>query len=78
MSAPPLNVLSRLDRRKNEPGRQWYNTPKWKELRLFVFDRDLYTCQYVDKKTNKRCGRLEGNTSKLVAHHKKQQEASHF
>ncbi len=70
-SSSRLTTLSRSDRRKIEPGREWYNTNEWKRLRLKVFDRDLYTCQYVDKKTFKKCGKLEGNTSKLIAHHRK-------
>lgn len=70
------SVEKRVDRRNTEPGRQWYNTVEWKKLRLFIFDRDLYTCQYVDQKTNKKCRRLEGNTAKLVAHHIKKHKGN--
>jgi 5-methylcytosine-specific restriction endonuclease McrA len=50
-------------RADREPWRAWYQTAQWKRLRLRVFTRDLYTCQ--------ECGRIEGNTAKLVAHHAK-------
>ena len=45
------------------PWRAWYNTAPWQALRLKVFLRDLYTCRMPG------CGRLEGNTSKLVCDH---------
>ncbi|WP_119270869.1 HNH endonuclease signature motif containing protein [Taklimakanibacter deserti] len=48
-----------------EPWRKWYKTKRWAELRLQVFVRDLFTCK------RKECGRIEGNTSLLVAHHKR-------
>jgi 5-methylcytosine-specific restriction endonuclease McrA len=48
-------------RADREPWRAWYQTAQWKRLRLRVFTRDLYTCQ--------ECGRIEGNTAKLIAHH---------
>jgi 5-methylcytosine-specific restriction endonuclease McrA len=44
-----------------EPWRAWYKSARWKRLRLSVFTRDLFTCQ--------ECGRIEPDTSKLVAHH---------
>jgi 5-methylcytosine-specific restriction protein A len=43
------------------PWRAWYNMARWKALRLATFLRDLYCCR--------RCGRVEGNTSKLVCDH---------
>lgn len=49
--------------RKLEPWRNWYSLARWKRLRIAVFTRDLYTCQM------ETCGRLEGNTSLLVADH---------
>ena len=32
---------------------------------MFVFERDLFTCQRPE------CGRIEANTSLLVGHHKR-------
>lgn len=50
-------------RADREPWRAWYQTTRWKRLRLRVFERDLFTCQ--------ECKRIQGNTAKLVAHHDK-------
>lgn len=47
-----------------EPWRRWYNLARWKALRLATFARDLFTCQWDG------CGRVEGNTSLLVADHR--------
>ncbi|QQV79062.1 HNH endonuclease [Sphingomonas aliaeris] len=47
------------------PWRAWYSTPRWRAVRLRVFERDGYTCQWPG------CGRVEGNTSLLVADHDK-------
>lgn len=46
------------------PWRKWYTTPRWRQLRLRIFERDGYTCQWPG------CGRVEGNTSRLVADHR--------
>lgn len=43
--------------------RKWYSTARWRKLRWAVLVRDRFTCQ--------RCGKLEGNTSQLVADHKR-------
>ena len=48
---------------KSEPLRRLYSTARWKALRWFVLVRDLFTCQM--------CGLLEGDTSNLVADHKR-------
>lgn len=45
-----------------EPWRRWFNTARWKRLRLKVFERDLFTCQCG-------CGVIEPDTSKLVGDH---------
>lgn len=45
------------------PWRRWYKTARWQALRWQVLVRDLFTCQ--------RCGRIESDTSKLVADHRK-------
>lgn len=47
------------------PWRAWYNTARWRKLRLRVLLRDLYTCQMPS------CGRIEPRTSQLVCDHVK-------
>lgn len=47
-----------------EPWRRWYKLARWARLRLEVFKRDRFTCQW------ERCGRMEPVTSLLVADHK--------
>lgn len=49
--------------RDQQHWRKWYRTARWKRLRWATLLRDRFTCQ--------RCGRLESNTSKLVADHVK-------
>ncbi len=49
--------------RANAPWRKWYSLARWKHLRMETFSRDSFTCRM--------CGRLEGNTAKLVADHVK-------
>lgn len=46
-----------------KPWRAWYKLARWQQLRLRVFLRDSYTCQF--------CNNVEGNTSLLVADHKR-------
>lgn len=54
----------RFKRREQEqPWRAWYRTERWSRLRWAVFQRDGFKCQ------RKECGKVEPNTSKLVAHH---------
>jgi 5-methylcytosine-specific restriction enzyme A len=56
------NPITHDQRRAIEsPWRRWYNTARWKRLRAAIFLRDTYTC--------KMCGRLQGDTSKLVCDH---------
>ncbi|MGP3699203.1 HNH endonuclease [Rhodobacter sp. NSM] len=45
--------------------RSWYKTSRWQRLRWKVLVRDLFTCQWPG------CGRVESNTSLLVADHKR-------
>ena len=45
------------------PLRPLYRTARWARLRRSVLTRDMFTCQM--------CGRLEGDTSKLVADHRR-------
>lgn len=42
--------------------RAWYKTQAWRRKRWAILTRDLFTCQ--------KCGRLEADTSQLVADHK--------
>ncbi|MBB3567235.1 HNH endonuclease [Rhizobium sp. BK491] len=51
-------------RDRTQPWRAWYKTSRWQKLRMSVLVRDLFTCQM------KGCGRIEADTSKLVADHK--------
>lgn len=51
------------DRERNQPWRKWYHSAEWKDLRMRVLQRDVFTCQM--------CKRIEGNTSKLIGDHKK-------
>lgn len=64
--APPQHatVAERFRyREQHAPWRAWYRTAAWSRLRMHVFERDLFTCQWPG------CGRLQGDTSQLVAHH---------
>ena len=45
------------------PLRPLYRTARWFKLRWSILTRDLFTCQM--------CGRLEADTSKLVADHRR-------
>lgn len=47
------------------PWRKWYNTERWRKLRIRIFERDDFTCQRPG------CGHVEGNLSKLVADHRR-------
>ncbi|WP_103728917.1 HNH endonuclease [Novosphingobium sp. HII-3] len=61
---PPVERSESAQRNVYSPWRKWYNTARWKALRLAIFARDMFTCQWPG------CGRLEGNTSQLVADHR--------
>ena len=55
-----------FDRNRDmRPWRRWYKTARWQKLRIRVLVRDLFTCQM------RGCGRIEPDTSKLVADHRK-------
>ncbi|PLR28326.1 HNH endonuclease [Caulobacter zeae] len=62
----PVRVAFRRDEQGHspqaEPWRGWYNLKRWKDLRLRVFERDLFTCQCG-------CARIECDTSDLVCDH---------
>lgn len=47
--------------RANAPWRNWYSLARWKRLRMETLTRDRFTCSM--------CGKLQGDTSKLVADH---------
>lgn len=48
-------------RRATVPWRAWYGTQRWKNLRWDCLVRDRFTCRM--------CGRMEPDTSQLVADH---------
>ncbi|BCG72688.1 hypothetical protein MesoLj113a_38460 [Mesorhizobium sp. 113-1-2] len=68
-SMPPrLNVAGPANERersafrsKTEISMRWYNSARWKKLRMSVLIRDRFTCRM--------CRRVEPDTSKLVADH---------
>lgn len=68
--APALGSLPAVERTKGQqrelfaPWRAWYRTPRWRALRLVIFARDLYTCQWPG------CGHTTADTSRLVADHR--------
>lgn len=62
LASAPVNRQERDRVRDQRPWRKWYKTSRWKALRWAVLVRDLFTCQ--------RCGRLEADTSKLLADHR--------
>ena len=51
--------------RDRQPWRRWYKTARWQRLRWAVLVRDRFTCQWPG------CGRVEANTSQLVADHRR-------
>ena len=50
-------------KRNDPPWRKWYKTKRWQQLREATFVRDFFVCQMPG------CGRIEGDTSKLVCDH---------
>ena len=50
-------------RRDAAPWRRWYDTARWRELRLRIFERDRFTCQWPG------CGRIHSDLSQLVCDH---------
>lgn len=60
------DARAELDRVRDQRGwRKWYKSARWRTLRLAVLTRDLFTCQWPG------CGRVEPDTSKLVADHRR-------
>lgn len=68
---PVLGYASRQDadrardrlRRETDPCRKLYSTKRWRDLRMRILTRDLFTCQ------NASCGRVVSDTSELVCDH---------
>jgi len=58
---PRSAALASRDRDATKPWRGWYHTARWRSLRREVLARDECTCRM--------CGRLEHDTSRLVADH---------
>lgn len=63
-SAVPVTRQGRDRERDQREWRKWYKTARWQRLRMTVLVRDLFTCQWPG------CGRIEADTSKLVADHR--------
>ena len=62
---PKVEVLTighEAARRDHAEWRKWYGLARWRRLRMQCLKRDRFTC--------KRCGRVEPDTSRLVADHK--------
>jgi 5-methylcytosine-specific restriction protein A len=62
-SLAPVERNADADRRLFKPWHQWYKSARWRALRITVFIRDLYTCQWPG------CGFTSADTSRLVADH---------
>ncbi|TCP94461.1 HNH endonuclease [Sphingomonas sp. PP-CE-1A-559] len=62
-SLAPVERNADADRRFFKPWRKWYKSARWQALRITVFIRDLYTCQWPG------CGFTSADTSRLVADH---------
>lgn len=64
LASMPVDDKDR-DKKRAEfhPYRAWYQTKEWRRLRWATLVRDCFTCQM--------CGRIEADTSKLVADHKR-------
>jgi 5-methylcytosine-specific restriction protein A len=56
-------VTREQERAQRAPWRKWYGLKRWRDMRWDVLVEAMFTCQI--------CGTLEGNTSKLVADHRK-------
>ncbi|UZW54046.1 HNH endonuclease [Sphingobium sp. JS3065] len=52
------------NRKTFSPWRRLYSTARWRQLRMKIFVRDNFTCQWPG------CGKVQGNTSLLVADHR--------
>lgn len=57
----PKDEIERDRFRDKQHWRAWYKSARWRALRKHVLMRDGYRCRM--------CGRIEGNTTMLVADH---------
>lgn len=63
LASVPIDAAGReRERNSFNPVRALYKTARWKAARLETFERDGFTCRM--------CGRLQGDTSQLVADHR--------
>ncbi|WP_230769520.1 HNH endonuclease [Sphingomonas sp. Leaf4] len=62
-ASAPVTRQDRDRDRDTQSWRRWYKTARWQKLRMSILQRDLFTCQ--------RCQRIEGDTSQLVADHRR-------
>lgn len=65
LASAPVDRQSFDRDRDRQPWRKWYKTARWQKLRMSVLVRDLFTCQRPG------CGRIEADTSQLVADHRR-------
>jgi len=63
LASAPVTRQERDRYRDAQEWRKWYKTARWQKLRWAVLGRDLFTCQ--------KCKRVEADSSKLVADHRK-------
>lgn len=61
-AAPASEAERSRQRMISSPWRAWYKTARWKDLRWDVLEAARFTCAI--------CGRIEGNTARLVADHR--------
>lgn len=64
LASVAVNRQERDQVRDERHWRRWYKTARWQALRWQILVRDLFTCQWPG------CGRIEGDTSQLVADHR--------
>ena len=65
LASAPVDRQSFDRQRDQRSWRKWYKTSRWQKLRMSILLRDLFTCQWPG------CGRVEADTSQLVADHRK-------
>jgi 5-methylcytosine-specific restriction endonuclease McrA len=65
LASAPVTRQERDRVRDQRPWRRWYKTSRWQKLRMLILLRDRFTCQWPG------CGRVEPDTSQLVADHRK-------
>ncbi|MDP1026382.1 HNH endonuclease signature motif containing protein [Sphingomonas sp. KR1UV-12] len=64
LASLPVGDRQAYDRNRDQQAwRRWYKTSRWQKLRWSILVRDLFTCGM--------CGKLEPDTSQLVADHRR-------